>query len=117
MALALVSGLRASHLKEGITCPSPTIRSNLLSTLSDFVNLLTQGKVPAEIVPHLYGTLLLGTRKKSGGLRPIAVGEVLHHLVSTCLAQSVHQSALSHLSPHQLGVGTPNGAEAIVFMQ
>ena len=110
------SGLRASHLKEGITCPSPTIRANLLNTLSDFVNLLSQGKVPAEIVPHLCGALLLGTRKKSagGGIRPIAVGEVMRRLVSKCLAQSVRQSAHSHLSPLQLGVGTSNGAEAIV---
>ena len=108
------SGLRASHLKEGITCPSPTIRSNLLNSLCDFVNLLSQGKVPAEIVPHLCGALLLGTRKKSGGLRPIAVGEVLRRLVSKCLVQSFHQLAANHLSPHQLGVGIPNGAEAIV---
>ena len=108
------SGLRASHLKEGITCPSPPTKSNLLTMLTSFINLLCRGEVPTEVTPHLCGALLLATKKKSGGFHPIVVGEVIRCLASECVAQSIRQSAIDHLSPLQLGVGFPNGAEAIV---
>ena len=108
------SGLHAAHIKEGITCPSPTIRATLLEVLTDFINLLCQGKVPSEVTPHLCGALLLATRKKHGGLRPIAVGEVLRRLASKCVVQYTHQSAVDYLSPLQLGVGVSGGAESIV---
>ncbi len=108
------SGFRASHLKEAIICPSPVVRLALLNSITSFVNFLCQGVIPSEITPHLCGALLLATKKKSGGLRPIAVGEVLRRLVSKCVARSVRLSAVNYLSPLQLGVGIPNGAEALV---
>ena len=47
------SGLRASHLKEASSCPSPRISNNFLKSISKFMNLLCSGDVPAIIVPHL----------------------------------------------------------------
>ena len=108
------SGLRPSHLREAITCPSPDLAEQFLSSLTKFVNLLASGQAPKSIVPHLCGATLLPCRKKSGGHRPIAIGEVLRRLVSKCLAFHTRQDAVSHFYPLQLGVGIPGGCEAIV---
>ncbi len=42
------------------------------------------------------------------------MGEVLRRLVSKCLAAHTRQTAVSILSPLQLGVGVKGGCEAIV---
>ena len=108
------SGLRPSHLKEAVGCPSPDQANRFLTCLTRFVNLLTAGRTPSFITPHLCGATLLAVRKKNGGHRPIAVGKVLRRLVSKCLATHTRQLALSFLSPLQLGVGVRGGCEAIV---
>ena len=66
------------------------------------------------IVPHLCGASLTALKKKSGGLRPIAVGKVLRRLTSKCILLSVSLQAVRVLSPLQVGVGVPVGCEAIV---
>ena len=78
------------------------------------MNLLCSGDVPAIIVPHLCGASLTALKKKSGGLRPIAVGEVLCRLTSKCILLSVSLEAVRVLSPLQVGVGVLVGCEAIV---
>ena len=70
------------------------------------VNLLVAGRAPSCIIPFLCGA--------SGGLRPIAIGEVLRRLISKCVARAVQSEAVSFLSPLQVGVGIPGGCEAIV---
>ena len=46
----------------------------LASRLTDFVNLLLEGKCPERIRRILFGGKLIALRKKDGGIRPIAVG-------------------------------------------
>eukprot|EP00973_Karenia_brevis_P018974 2601049-Karenia_brevis.AAC.1 len=54
-------------------------------------------------------------KKEDGGIRPIAVGETLRRLVGKAfMAHDVVQLRLHKFVPHQLGVGVPGGAEAIV---
>lgn len=108
------SGLRASHLKEAIQCPSPNCASFALDALTKLVNILCSGKCPATAVPHLCEATLLACRKKGGGLRPIAVGEVLRRLTSKCLSWHVQHIAFDMLTPLQLGVGVKAGCEAII---
>ena len=105
------SGLRPSHLREAVQCPSPDHANWFLSSLTRFVNLLAAGKAPYTINQHLCGATLLAIHKKNGGLRPI---EVLRRLVSKCLAIHVRRAAVSILAPLQLGVGVRGGCEAIV---
>lgn len=95
-------------------CPSPDRANLLLSSLTKFVNLLAAGQAPAFVTPFLCGASLLASRKKSGGHRPIAVGETLKRLVSKCLATLSRRAALSLLSTLQLGVGIRGGSEAVV---
>ena len=108
------SGFRPCHLKEAAGCPSPDQAGQFLSRLTRFVNLLAAGRIPPSVTPHLCGATLLASRKKNGGHRPIAVGEVLRRLVSKCLATHTRQTAVSILSPLQLAVGVKGGCEAIV---
>ena len=107
-----LSGLRPSHLREAIGCPSPDKANRMLASL--FVNLLAAGQVPSFIIPHLCGATLLACKKKKGGHRPIAVGEVLRRLVSKCLTSLVRVPAFSVLARLQLGVSVRGGCEAIV---
>ena len=95
-------------------CPSPDRANRALIFLTKLVNLLCAGNVPGGVIPHLCGASLLPCKKKSGGLRPIAVGEVLRRLTSKCAARSVLRKALEFLAPLQLGVGIPAGCDAIV---
>ena len=109
------SGLRANHLKEAVFCPSPDRANHTLLCLSRVVNLLCAGKLPHTVIPHLCGASLLPCLKKGGGLRPIAVGEVLRRLTSKCAARAVLPDALQILSPLQVGVGLPAVCEAILY--
>ena len=108
------SGLRPSHLREAVNCPSPDRANRVLFTLTNFVNLLAARLSPISIRPHLCWATLLASKKKSGGLRPIAVGEVLRRLTSKCLAASARSEVLNRLLPHQLGVGVKGGCETII---
>ena len=79
----------------------------MITALTKFVNLLAAGKTPPSILPHLCGATLLTCKKKNGGLRPIAVGEVLRRLMSKCLALAVRPASV--LAPVQLGVNVKGG--------
>merc|ERR1719239_2064394 len=70
--------------------------------------------VPAIVAPYLCGARLHAGKKKDGGLRPIAVGELLRRLVSKCAAAAVADKAAAYFAPHQLGVGMKGGCEAII---
>ena len=108
------SGLRSNHLKEAVFFPSPHRASLTLQHFTGVVNLLCAGRAPQVIVPHLCGDFLLPYRKKDGGLRPIAVGEVLRRLRSKCVARAVLSDALQLLSPLKVWVGLPSGCDAIL---
>ena len=108
------SGLRPNHLREAVCCPSPDRAAQVLTSLTCFVNTLASGRTPSSILSHLCGATLLACQKKNGGLRPIAVGEVLRRLISKCLATASRHTANCTLSPLQLGVRVKGGCEAII---
>ena len=47
-------------------------------------------------------------------MRPIAVGCTLRQLAAKCAGKGVKLATVALLAPHQLGYGTPHGAEAVV---
>ena len=53
-------------------------------------------------------------KKDANSLRPIAVGETFRRLVAKCLAFKLSPQASPFLEPHQLGVKTQGGCEAII---
>ena len=86
----------------------------LLDQLTAVVNLLAQGRACPSIAPLLAGAGLVALPKPSGGIRPIAVGELLRRLTGKCLMQAVRPEARDHFWPAQAGVAVPGGAEAAV---
>jgi hypothetical protein len=108
------SNLRVEHLLNAVSCPSPTIGDSTLQSLTSVINVLMCGNVPPSIAPFLSGANLFPLKKKNGGLRPIAVGEVLRRWTSKCAAQSATKDCLSFLLPSQLGVGMSNACEAVI---
>ena len=108
------SGLRHSHISDALSCPSPHRASSFLSHLTAFINLLISGDIPPVVRPHISCAALIAVKKKNGGIRPIAVGEIFCRLASKCLC-SLHRSYIANtLPPLQVGVGVSNGCEAVV---
>jgi len=56
--------------------------AEFLSALTDFVNLVLEGRCPSDVAPVFFGGRLLALNKKTGGIRPIAIGFTLRRLAS-----------------------------------
>ena len=108
------SGLRPEHLKVATKFGSPVAEEKVVTALTKLCNVVLAGKVPADVAPYFFGARLHGALKKDGGVRPIAVGEVIQRLASKCAVSSLSQKVASYLSPFQLGVGVRGGCEAVV---
>ncbi len=105
-------GLRPQHLKDlllGAPDDSP-----LLVAITDLTNFLLEGKTPPTVRGTLFGATLLAISKKSGGVRPIAVGYVWRRLAAKVACSYVKDASAALLAPRQLGFGVPGGAEAAV---
>ena len=72
------------------------------------------GKVPEEVIPFVYGASLFALSKANADVRPIAIGCVYRRLVGKIAARFGFSQLKDHFYPHQMGVGAPKGAEAIV---
>ena len=105
-------GLRPQHIAELIACPD--IGVELLKAITNLTNLLLSGSCPPSVRPFLFGGKLFALRKKSGGLRPIAIGYYWRRLASKCANAFGIKKVASILFPHQIGVGIPGGCEAAI---
>ena len=105
-------GLRPQHLKDLINCQERG--SDLLTALTGFVNMVLSGHCPRDVAPILFGGRLIGLEKKSGGIRPIAIGLTLRRLSSKCANSFGVERLRSSFSPRQLGVGIPGGCDTAV---
>ena len=108
------SGLRPSHLHEAAHCPSSTRSHEFVEALTVFCQMASCGNIPPDFIPYFCGATLIASLKKNGGVRPIAIGEVLRRLVSKCLIAATLPQAIECLSPLQLGVGIPRASQAII---
>ena len=76
--------------------------------------MILAGRCPSDVAPVFFGGRLLALNKKSGGVRPMAVGFTLRRLASKC----ANAFGVNHLKgfprPHQRGVDTPGGCEAAI---
>jgi hypothetical protein len=83
----------------------------LVEHLTRLLNLLAQGQACLAVAPVLAGAGLVAVPKPNGGVRPIAIGEVLRRLTAKCLMYNVQEEARRTLWPTQLGVGVKSGVE------
>jgi hypothetical protein len=107
------SGWSVTHLLE---CSyHQTAVPAFLENLTALVNLFLSGRASPAFATFMSSAALVPLLKKDGvSIRPVAVGEVLRRLISKCCVKAVTSKAIAHLKPLQLGVGIPNGAEAIL---
>ncbi|XP_021957065.1 uncharacterized protein LOC110853130 [Folsomia candida] len=106
-----LDGLRPQILKDLLSCNQGETGEHLAQAITDFFNHVIAGKVPAKLCPILYGASLTALRKKTGGIRPIAVGNTWRRLAAKVILAKITPQLIDHFSPHQLGVGIKGGAE------
>ena len=76
------------HFVHAVECPTPKTAARTLESLNRVVNILAAGQAPSSLSPWLCSANLFATAKTKGGVRPIAVGEVLRRLTAKCLAKA-----------------------------
>ena len=100
------SGLRPSALQD-LLCRNRR-SGDLLPALATFVQACVNGRLPDTLGPMLCAARLIPLKKKDGGVRPVAVGEVLRRVVGKCLLRHPNVAdQVKSLQPLQLGVGVP----------
>ena len=112
------SGGRAQHWLDALDGTVGDGRKEMLKKMGKVCEILANGEAPSCIAPWLAGAPLFPLKKKGGGgIRPVAVGEVLRRLVAKMLAQDDKvKGAAEELFKEigQLGVGIKGGAEIVV---
>lgn len=109
-----LDGLRPSIVKDLLMCNDVGLKDQLITSLCDFISIISSGEVPMDVRPIFFGATLIALRKKCGGIRPIAIGNVWRRLTAKIICFRIRDSVNTFLSPHQLGVCVPYGAEAAV---
>jgi len=109
------SGLRAQHLLDAVIGHTTPSADDCLHNLTRLMNFLLAGKASPLLAPWLCGAPLTALLKKNGGVRPIAVGEILRRLASRLCCQFARPFLPDYFLPHgQVGVGIPGGLEAAI---
>ena len=88
-------------------------RHRLLDALSSLSSAIASGGFPPDCMSLFTAARLIALPKKSGGVRPIAVGDTLRRVAAKCLLDVVILSASEYLLPLQVGVQLPNAAERV----
>jgi len=73
-------GLCFQHISDMLMCQEAG--TEFLSILTNFVNLVVAGRCPTDAAAVFFGGRLLALSKKTGGIRPIAIGFILRRLTS-----------------------------------
>ena len=109
-----LDGIRPAHLRSLVARTVAEAGARLLTALTALTNLAISGKIPDFAVQAFYGASLIALRKKGGGLRPIAIGNVFRRIAAKIAVSNVSAAIGAELRPAQLGVATRNGCEAAV---
>ena len=104
------TGLRPQHVKDALSPSANEAGNNLLSHLTDYTNLLLTGNIPAFIKPVVSSATLIPLAKKCGGIRPIAIGDILRRLTSKCISRRMLEKFKDYFWPFQLGAGVKHGS-------
>ncbi|GJY22392.1 putative reverse transcriptase domain-containing protein [Tanacetum coccineum] len=107
-------GLRAQHLMDCLSGAALAISDELVSSITQVVNLFLKGKCPAMLGEYIASAPLTPLVKPGGGIRPIVVGTIWRRLVSKVSATMIGHSLDGYLDGLQFGVGVPGGGEAIL---
>ena len=107
--------LLPQHLKDLTSDQLGGVAISLLDALTDFINnIALGGNIPEWLCPIFYGAQLIALSKSDDGVRPIAIGFTLRRLAGKVAMNKLKDTCATLFRPHQLGVGTPKGAEIAV---
>ncbi len=104
-------GLQPIHLKDLCSKQVGDMGVRLLSSITKLVNTMLVGNISEYARTLLFSADLIALKKKDGGIRPIAMGNVFRRMASKVAAKSIRQLGAS-MAPIQLGFGIRNGCEA-----
>ena len=102
------------HLQHAVDCTAPDWSEFALKAITKFVNFGSRGLFPAFISKALCCASLTAVSEKKGGVRHIAVGELLQRLIAKRLVSEAKSGAIELFDSLQLGVGISEGTEAII---
>ena len=109
------SKLRCQHLLDAIDGTTTPSARDCLDRLTHFACFLLSGRADTRLAPWLTGAPLTALYKKQGGIRPIAVGEVVRRLISRLCCMAVRSRLPDVFIPTgQVGVGIRGGLEAAI---
>ena len=107
-----LDGLRPKHIADLVSC-----RDNgpsLLTIITAFVNMLLKNQFATEVIPFLFGVNLIALTKKSGGVRPIAVGYYWRRLSAKCANSFTTNKLAIYSLQFSWELGVPGGCEATI---
>ena len=109
------SQLHSQHLLDAIEgCAFPSSKE-CLNNLTVLIVFFLSGRADRRIAHWLSGAPLTALVKKLGGIRPIAVGEVLRRPISRLCCWAVRSELPDIFLPYgQIGVRVPEGLDAAV---
>jgi len=81
-------GLQPQHLRDCISISAGNASTSLLTSLTEFVNHLTNGHLPTALQPCLYGAqlhgLLKNNRPETKGVQPFAIAGRITFIYIKC---------------------------------
>ena len=108
------SKFRCQHLLDAVDGTAPSA-ADCLENLTLLICFLLSGRADTRISPWLTGAPLTALYKRQGGVRPIAVGEILRRITSRLCCSAVKPRLPEFFLPSgQVGVGIKGGLEAAV---
>ena len=107
-----IDGLRPGHLKDLIASPTAEAGRRALKSITSLVNRILSSDIPEHGSVLLFAANLTALRKKDGGIRPVAVGNVFRRLAVKIACRSSTKLLSEEFAPVQLGVGIRSGCES-----
>ena len=107
-----LDGLRPGVLRELTSFSAREAGVTLVASLTRLTNHLLAGTSPEFVRRTLFGATLTALNKKTGGLRPIAVGCLYRRLATKTALRPISSDLGGSLAPVQLGFGVAGGCEA-----
>ena len=106
-----IDGLRPGHIKDLTSPRLAEAGIRLISSITKLVNLMLNGDLGQYARDLLFSANLTALKKKDGGIRPIAVGNIFRRLAAKAICNPAIKDLSQQLQPIQLGVGVPGGCE------
>lgn len=96
-----LDGLRPQILKDLFSLTLGEDGKELVKATKALLDIMLKGEVPASICPIFYDGSLTALLKKTGGIRPVAVGNAWRRLLSKIVVRRMMPELVDYLAPHQ----------------